>query len=223
MLFCWLAASVAIQSILLPVDLGLFWILHYVIESYQRPKMGKLYSYTSLFIFQKRCKSLSCHIFLTSYLEHWATWQANSKSPPAREAARQKLSVLSSTKTSLLLTWVFLWILSQYSCFFFRERLDLAVVPTWILVLFLTFAFLSGWRSGRIYKQRCRMRWRERIAQGSHIAAVYEKAALTKIRFKEETIVKLKELFSLQYFLPQRLWPWPGWVIAVGVAMYKPG
>lgn len=44
------------------------------------------------------------------------------------------------------------------------------------------------------------MRWRERIAQGNHIEAVYEKAALAKIRFKEETIVKLKKLFSLQYF-----------------------
>jgi len=40
----------------------------------------------------------------------------------------------------------------------------------------------------------------ERIAQGKHIEVVYEKAVLTKIRFKEETIVKLKELLSLQYF-----------------------
>lgn len=35
---------------------------------------------------------------------------------------------------------------------------------------------------------------------GNHTEAVFEKAALSKIRFKKETTVKLKELFSLQYF-----------------------
>lgn len=40
----------------------------------------------------------------------------------------------------------------------------------------------------------------EKVAQGNHIEAVYKKGTLTKIRFKEETTVKLKKLFSLQCF-----------------------
>lgn len=35
---------------------------------------------------------------------------------------------------------------------------------------------------------------------GNHTEAVFEKAALSKIRFKKETTVKLKELFSPHYF-----------------------
>lgn len=63
MLFCWLAASVAIQSILLPVDLGPFWILHYVIESYQSPKMGKLYSYTFFLYFPEKVEIIELSYF----------------------------------------------------------------------------------------------------------------------------------------------------------------
>lgn len=72
-------------------------------------------------------------------------------------------------------------------------------MPTWIVVLFLTFAFLSGWRGTRLYKPS-RTTCIEKVAQGNHIETAYEKAALTKIRFKEETTVKLKKLFSLQCF-----------------------
>lgn len=67
------------------------------------------------------------------------------------------------------------------------------------------------------------MRRRERIAQGNHIEAVYEKAALTKIRFKEETIDKLKELFSLQYFGWLEILPMTWVSHSGGAAMYKPG
>lgn len=201
MLFCWLAASVAIKSILLPVDLEPFWILPHVFESYQRLKMEKQYSYIFFPCLWGKVQIIElsyCPDLLPGALSKLTGKQQVSG---AREAARQKPSVQSNTKTSLCFGgYLCLSVVAQYSYSFSPERLDFASVPVSFVILFLTFAFLFGWRSRRIYKQRSRMRWRQRTAQGNHIEATYEKAALTKIRFKEETIVMLEELFYSAMF-----------------------
>lgn len=197
MLFCWVAASVAIKvSILLPLGLGCFWILLHSIESHQRPKMSKLCSFFSYLSGKVQITKVSCFpALLARALSKLAgklvsTSQGSSKVEGVHSAQQSDISML---------TWVFFFLaVSIFLYLFFPERLDLASMPTWIVVLFLTFAFLSGWRGRRLYKQSTRCM--DRVAQGNHIEAAYEKAALTKKSFKEETTVKLKQLFSLQCF-----------------------
>lgn len=144
------------QITLFPVDLGSFWILSHIIESYQAPRWRNCAPVLSFLNCWERYKSLSCHIFLPSCLQHWPTWQTNSKSPPDSKAARQKPAVLSSVKTFPGLNgWGVL--LSQYSCFFFSWKAGPCIGPTWIVVLFITFSFFAfaeehinkvGWDEG---------------------------------------------------------------------------
>lgn len=78
------------------------------------------------------------------------------------QAARQKLSVFFQNQDIFMLTWVFCLFPSQYTFLLHTERLDFGSGPTWILALFLTFAFMSGWRSREHINK---MRWRDRISQ----------------------------------------------------------
>lgn len=121
-------------------------------------------------ICQERCKLLSCdyvflcHIFCPpAQSTEWSDRQTAS----LHQSAGSKAKTVSSVHNQdiFMLTWVFCLFPSQYTFLLYTERLDLGSVPTWILALFLTFAFMSGWRSRKHTKK---MRWRDRISQENY-------------------------------------------------------
>lgn len=120
MLFCWVAASVAIKVSVLAIGLGPFWILLHVMESHQRPKMSKLYSFFPYLSGKVQITELSYFpALLAGPLSNLAGKQQVSTSQGSGKAE----GVCSVQQSDIsILTWVFFSLLYQYSYIFFSLK-----------------------------------------------------------------------------------------------------